>query len=87
MKPYHCSHCDKVFSQVSNLQKHQKTHTAFVITVSGHCPPRKPRKGDLIHSYKMAGGKSYLLGLNPYTFRIQKTLSVYSPVAMEHVHN
>ena len=28
-------------------------------TVSGHCPPRKPRKGDLIHSYKMAGGANH----------------------------
>ena len=28
-------------------------------SVSGHCPPRKPRKGDLIHSYKMAGGANH----------------------------
>ncbi|CAL4179446.1 unnamed protein product, partial [Meganyctiphanes norvegica] len=26
-KPYHCSHCDKVFSKNRNLIKHQRMHT------------------------------------------------------------
>ena len=53
---------------------------AALISVSGHCPPRKPRKGDLIHSYKMAGGQIIPIGFESIHIQDSKTtFGIFAP--------
>ena len=70
-KPYHCSQCDKTFSQNSNLISHMRIHTGENPQQCNHCDKGFSQNNDLItHLMTHTGEKLlqyiYILGVTPY---------------------